>query len=93
MLDEDGDPTFQPQTPHSPEASALPTGEKKPKQKTGSSLKRTLGASSAKRSRSKKMPPADSNPVVVANIQPSVHVPPPAPAAAPAGVIPKPAQK
>ena len=93
LFDADGDPTFQPQAPVSPEASALPSEETKPKRKTGSSLKRTLGASSAKRSRSKKLPPADQNTVVVENVQPSVQVPPPAPAAAPAGVISKPAQK
>ena len=39
------------------------------------------------------MPPADPNAVVVENVQPSVEVPPPAPAGAPAGVISKPAQK
>ena len=93
LFDADGDPIFHPQAPVSPEASALPSEETKPKQKTGSSLKRTLGASSAKRSRSKKLPPADQNTVVVENVQPSVEVPPPAPAAAPAGVISKPAQK
>ena len=93
LFDEDGDLIFQPQVPVSPEASALASGETKPKQKTGSSLKRTLGASSAKRSRSKKLPPADQNALVVENVQPSVEVPPPAPAAAPAGVISKPAQK
>ena len=93
LFDADGDPIFQPQAPLSPEDSALPSEQTKPKRKTGSSLKRTLGASSAKRSRSKKMPPADPNVVVVENIQPSVQVPPPAPAAAPAGVISKPAQK
>ena len=51
LSDEDGDPNFQPQAPLSPEASALATGENKPKPKTGWSLKRTLGAPCAKRSR------------------------------------------
>ena len=34
LFDEVGDPIFQPQTPVSPEASALATGENKPQQKT-----------------------------------------------------------
>ena len=80
LFDADGDPIFHPQAPVSPEASTLASGEKTPKQKTGLSLRRTLGASSAKGSRLNKMPPADQNPVVVENIQPSVQVPPPAPA-------------
>jgi len=92
LFDEEGDPIFHQQAPLSPEPSAL-TGEKtKTKRKTGSSLKRTLGTG-AKRSRSKKLPPADSNVVVVENFQPSVEIPTPAPAGAPPGVISKPAQK
>ena len=92
LFDADGDPIFHQQAPLSPEPSALPSEQTKPKRKTGSSLKRTLGTG-AKRSRSKKMPPADPNVVVVENIQASVEIPPPAPAGAPAGVISKPAQK
>ena len=39
------------------------------------------------------MPPADSIQVVAENIQPSIPVPPPTPAAAPALLVPRPAQK
>ena len=56
-------------------------------------MKRTLGASSSKRSRSRKLPPADPTEVVAENMQPSQPVPPPTPAAAPPLVVPQPAQK
>jgi hypothetical protein len=55
-------------------------------------LQGTLGASSAKRSRSKKNPSAESI-EVVANNQASIAVPPPTPAAEPASVLAKPAQR
>ena len=93
LFDEDGDPFIQPQLPVSPEPSALTTGEKKPKRKTGLSLKSTLGASSGKRSRSHKLPAAKQTSVVAENMQPSEPVPAPTHAAAPTVLVPRPAQK
>ena len=92
LFDADGDPIFNPQAPVSPEPSAVPTDTKKSKQKTGSSLKRTLGASSAKHSRSKKNTSSESIAVVTDN-QPSIPVPPPTTAAEPASVLARPAQR